>query len=241
MSSFVFYLLFADVKQVLEKMIMWFATDRGDKDSSSDAAFESKITPQQVADMHGSNVQDSSYSAVAGALGAELLIVDIAEAAGPPPSRGDCGLRADFQPSRTRAMLSRAATMRSEAELMFLVAKCQWTWPQTFGGMSVREAARVLLSGTFEEVPVGAMVSETGASQSGLIIVLGGCVAGEFVLALSSLLHCGLVFFTRNVDAVRKKSIKVHTVKSLGDNYGGCVHVLHRDTRSSVFRPPLFA
>jgi hypothetical protein len=30
---------------------------------------------------------------------------------------------------------------------MFVVAKCQWTWPQTWGGMSVREAARVLMAG----------------------------------------------------------------------------------------------
>ncbi len=223
---------------------MWLAADRGDKDPAADVALESKITPQQVAEMHGSNAQDSCYSAVAGPLGAELLMVDIAEAAGPPPSRGDCGVRVDFQPSRTRAMLSRAATMRSEAELMFLVAKCQWTWPQTFGGMSVREAARVLMAGTFEEVPVGGMVSETGASQNGMVIVLGGCVAGKrhFVFVVIHAPPAVPFLVTHDgpppppppphlTHPVRKKSIKVPTVKSLGDNYGGCVHVLHRDSR----------
>jgi hypothetical protein len=130
-----------------------------------------------------------------------------ADAAGPAPTRGDPGVRADFQPSRTRAMLSRVASMRIEAELMFLVAKCQWTWPQTFGGMSAREAARVLMAGTYEEIPVGGMVSETGSSQNGLVIVLSGCIA------------------------VRKKSVKPPTTKTLGDNYGGCVHVIHRDGR----------
>ena len=130
-----------------------------------------------------------------------------ADAAGPSPLRGDPGVRADFQPSRTRAMLARVAGMRIEAELMFLVAKCQWTWPQTFGGMSAREAARVLMAGTYEEIPVGGMVSETGSSQNSLVIVLSGCVA------------------------VRKKSVKPPATKTLGDNYGGCVRVLQRDSR----------
>jgi hypothetical protein len=113
-------------------------------------------------------------------------------------------------------MLSRVSIMRTEAELMFLVAKCQWTWPQAFGGMSVREAARVLMAGTFEDIPVGAMVSETSACQNSLVIVLAGCVA------------------------VRKKSVKpaaaaaAASARSIGDNYGACVHVLHRD---SMFVP----
>ena len=66
-------------------------------------------TPPQVADMHGANAHDSCYSALSSSSGAELLVVDIAEAAGPPPSRGDCGVRCDFQPSRTRALLQRAS------------------------------------------------------------------------------------------------------------------------------------
>ena len=144
-----------------------------------------------------------------------LLTLAASEAAGPFPVRGDTGIRADFQPSRTRAMLSRVSIMRTEAELMFLVAKCQWAWPQTFGGMSAREAARVLMAGTFEDIPVGAMVSETSACQNSLVIVLAGCVA------------------------VRKKSVKpaaaaAAATRSIGDNYGVCVHVLHRD---SMFVP----
>lgn len=108
-------------------------------------------------------------------------------------------------------MLSRVASMRIEAELMFLVAKCQWTWPLTFGGMSTREAARVLMAGTFEEIPVGSMVAESSACHGSLVIVLSGCVA------------------------VRRKSVKpaaaASAMKTSSDSYGGCVHVLHRDSR----------
>ena len=57
---------------------MWFMADRNDGDASGAFAMETKVTAQQVADTHGSNGQDSCYSAVAGIMGVELLVVDIA-------------------------------------------------------------------------------------------------------------------------------------------------------------------
>ncbi len=78
---------------------MWFMSDKTDKDAVPSIGLENRVMPQQVrrlaqhalvkrhacdahaqqvSEMHGANCQDSCYSAVAGASGAELLVVDIA-------------------------------------------------------------------------------------------------------------------------------------------------------------------